>query len=213
MKCFEAGFVSGNNSDMDLIKISELLDSVKKQNIDNLLWSKSGYKPTASFTMAYTENSILLKFHVIEKYFSAVYRQINDPVFKDSCVELFIAFDNQGYYNLEFNSIGTALAGYGATKYDRPLIGKHLIQHIEFYPLINTINNNGLTEWQLTLKIPFEVFERHDIKSLANRECKVNFYKCGDELPEPHFLSWNKIVNPQPDFHLPRYFGTVKFRS
>jgi hypothetical protein len=42
-------------------------------------------------------------------------------------------------------------------------------------------------------------------------EIKANFYKCGDELQTPHFLSWNPIEIDQPDFHRPDFFGTLEF--
>ncbi len=40
---------------------------------------------------------------------------------------------------------------------------------------------------------------------------KANFYKCGDELQTPHFLSWNPIEIEKPDFHRPDFFGTLRF--
>jgi hypothetical protein len=46
---------------------------------------------------------------------------------------------------------------------------------------------------------------------LKGKTCRANFYKCGDDLPEPHFLSWNNIIADKPDFHLPQYFGTLTF--
>jgi hypothetical protein len=214
MKQFQASFISEDISGKDLGRASELLGLEKKQHIDNLLWSSNGYMPKASFFMAYTASSILLKYIVKEKYIKAVYREINDPVYKDSCVEAFIAFDNESsYYNLEFNCLGTALAGYGSGKNDRTHIKKQLVEKITSHRLIKTPGNalNTLIEWELTLKIPFTVFEHHQITSLKNQVCSVNFYKCGDELPEPHFLSWNNIIYPYPNFHLPEFFGKVKF--
>lgn len=40
---------------------------------------------------------------------------------------------------------------------------------------------------------------------------KANFYKCGDELQTPHFLSWNPINIEKPDFHRPDFFGSLEF--
>ena len=47
--------------------------------------------------------------------------------------------------------------------------------------------------------------------TLDGKEIKANFYKCGDELQTPHFLSWNPIQIEQPDFHRPDFFGTLEF--
>jgi hypothetical protein len=216
MKQFKASLISGDILSNDLSRVSILLDHEEKQHVDNLLWSDNDYMPEVSFSMAYTTSSILLKYTVKEQHIKAVYRQINDPVYKDSCVEFFIAFNGEkNYYNLEFNCLGTALVGYGPGKEGRIAIDKQLIKKIKSHHLIKTsgTESNGAIEWELTLNIPFTVFSHHHITALNNQECAVNFYKCGDDLPKPHFLSWNNITHPQPNFHLPQFFGKVKFAS
>jgi hypothetical protein len=214
MKQFSAQYNSVNVANEGLQTVSQLLDMQEKQQIDNLLWSDSGYKPRVSFAMTYTDSSILLKYYVHEKYTKADYREINDPVYKDSCVELFIAFNNEiNYYNLEFNSLGTALVGYGTGKNDRASIENTLIKEIKSQSAAKVAGDeaDGLNQWELTLIIPFTLFQHHHIASLAKQQCSVNLYKCGDDLPEPHFLSWNNIDYPEPDFHLPQFFGKVQF--
>ena len=47
--------------------------------------------------------------------------------------------------------------------------------------------------------------------SLDGQTIKANFYKCGDELQTPHFLSWNPINIEKPDFHRPDFFGSLEF--
>lgn len=39
---------------------------------------------------------------------------------------------------------------------------------------------------------------------------KANFYKCGDGLTVPHYLSWSPIVTEKPDFHRPEFFNQIK---
>ena len=34
---------------------------------------------------------------------------------------------------------------------------------------------------------------------------RMNLYKCGDDLSHPHFLSWQPIEAPKPNFHLPAF--------
>ena len=43
------------------------------------------------------------------------------------------------------------------------------------------------------------------------KEIRANFYKCGDELDKPHYLSWNPINLEKPNFHCPEFFGTLFF--
>jgi hypothetical protein len=67
------------------------------------------------------------------------------------------------------------------------------------------------TTWEVALIIPYAAFFKHQIQSLDGKEIKANFYKCGDELQTPHFLSWNPIKIEKPDFHRPDFFGTLEF--
>jgi hypothetical protein len=70
---------------------------------------------------------------------------------------------------------------------------------------------SGEFSWTLTLAIPLTVFIHHDIKELKGRIFRANFYKCGDKLTVPHYLSWNPVGAEKPDFHRPEYFGLLKF--
>jgi len=65
--------------------------------------------------------------------------------------------------------------------------------------------------WQLTLVIPAEVFSEHQLTDFTGEQVKVNFFECGDELPDPHYLSWSNINYPEPNFHFPEFFGEIKF--
>ena len=213
MKNLHIAFISNHEFNNDMAVVSSLLNNSTRQSVDNLLWSDNGYKPLVSFSMAYTEDNILLKYFVTEKYVKADYHQINDPVYKDSCVEFFIAFgDEENYYNLEFNPVGTALIGYGSDNNDRKLLSEIIISQIKSqYSISVSPDDKGNTEWELTLSIPFALFIHNAISSLVGQHCKANFFKCGDDLPVPHYLSWNPINHPQPNFHLPQFFGTIMF--
>ena len=39
----------------------------------------------------------------------------------------------------------------------------------------------------------------------------MNLYKCGDSLARPHYLSWQPVATPHPDFHRPEFFKPVLF--
>ena len=158
--------------------------------------------------------AFFLKFYVVENEVKASYYKPDDPVYKDSCVEFFISFDgDEEYYNLEFNAIGTCKLNFGKNRNQRLRISDELIKTIRFLATIqnNTINNSQGIKWELTLMIPIAVFSKHIIKSLSQKKCSGNFYKCGDDLPVPHFLCWNNIQSAEPDFHLRKYFGEILF--
>jgi hypothetical protein len=64
----------------------------------------------------------------------------------------------------------------------------------------------------MALVIPFATFFKHQIETVDGKTIKGNFYKCGDKTSVPHFLSWNPIILPSPDFHRPDFFGEFSFR-
>jgi hypothetical protein len=197
-------------------EISSVMDRKQRHSISISPWPEYPYKPEVSFAIAHKDDCIFIKFYIQEKFIRALNRRSNDPVFQDSCVEFFIAFDEgDGYYNLEFNCIGTCLLGFGKGAKPRSLIPEEYIQSIKRQALIRCWNEGGAMQntWELTLAIPLKVFIYHSITSLKDRKCRVNFFKCGDELPEPHFLAWQRIESELPNFHLPEFFGTAQFAS
>mgnify|MGYP003574996868 CR=1 FL=1 len=208
--------ITHQSFDNNIKTASLLLDEAQRNLIDIAPWKEYPYKPDASFSILYTDDSILLKYFVKEKDINAVHTEINSSVHKDTCVEFFIAFDDdKEYYNLEFNCAGTCHAAYGEGRNGRQLLPVDVIQKISYLSTIKngTKKDDEDFEWELTLAIPFSVFQSHKIQSLHERKCRANFYKCGDDLPEPHFLCWNDIKAVSPDFHLPEFFGEAWFVS
>jgi hypothetical protein len=205
-------YVSGSYS---LDQISSKLDAIPKNPIDQTPWDNEA-DVTATFTIVYTESSIFLKFFVTEEHVSARYNQPNDAVYKDSCVEFFITLEGvTGYYNFEFNCKGNAHVGFGEHRENRELIPLPLLDQIQTAASFKTVHiaNKAMIKWELTIAIPFASFWHHDIKSLKDQIAKVNFYKCGDELPQPHYLCWSPIQSAEPDFHLPEFFADAIFES
>lgn len=191
--------------------ISNVLDAHERRPIRHAPWSAGAKQPQASFALAYGTDDIYLKYYVNEHTLKAEYSKFNDPVFEDSCVEFFIAFDDDAsYYNLEFNCMGTSRAQYGQHKTGRTFIPVNLLKTIRHQTLVkSTVVGN--IQWELTLCIPKTIFKFHPALSLEQSKAKVNLFKCGDGLPEPHFLCWNRIEAQQPEFHLSRFFKEITF--
>ncbi|MES2265168.1 MAG: carbohydrate-binding family 9-like protein [Bacteroidota bacterium] len=191
--------------------ISRVLDTHERRPIRHAPWSAGEKQPEASFALAYDNDEIYLKYYVNEHTLKAEYSRFNDPVFEDSCVEFFIAFDNDAsYYNLEFNCMGTSRAQYGQHKTGRTFIPVNLLKTIRHQTLVKS-NVVGNIQWELTLCIPKKIFKFHPALSFEQSKAKVNLFKCGDGLPQPHFLCWNKIEAQQPEFHLSRFFKEITF--
>ena len=72
-------------------------------------------------------------------------------------------------------------------------------------------SNRQLSDWTLYVEIPKNAIGFSQDEKLSQQTIGANFYKCGDETNEPHFISWNPIDLPKPDFHVPQFFGELTF--
>ncbi|MDF3077950.1 MAG: hypothetical protein K0S09_1839 [Sphingobacteriaceae bacterium] len=191
-------------------EISAMLDSLPRTPIAHAPWAEFPYVPEASFTTVWTNGFLIIKYYVKEEEATATYKNSNDPVYEDSCVEFFVSAEG-GYYNFEFNCEGVCLAGFGAGKTDRTPLPESSIRQIQVQSeIIHSLNGDDY--WELCVQIPFELFSA-DKPSLLREGFKANFYKCGDNLPTPHFLCWSNIDTPVPNFHVPEFFGQAYFQQ
>jgi hypothetical protein len=214
MKQLRISSLPNMDKQVEWIELSRHFDCQERHAIDIVPWPSDKYVPHVQFSIAYGTDCIFLKYYIHENDIKAIYLQPNDPVYRDSCVEFFVAFNGgPEYYNLEFNCLGTCLIGFGHERANRTLLSGTTIRKIKSQTVISTgteymgYNNS----WELTLIIPLEIFHFHKLTTLKGETCSANFYKCGDDLPRPHYLVWNNIHSKAPDFHRPEFFGELKF--
>jgi hypothetical protein len=199
-----------------LEEVSAMLDSFgTRLPVSTLNWKGYDYKPEVSVAIAYGDEEIYLKYYVKEDYFKAEMTETNQMVCEDSCVEFFVSPADDGiYYNLEFNGIGTCLAGSGTGRADSTRINPELVSKIRGLSSAGSTpvpERRGEFSWTLTAAIPAELFFRHKIGDLKGKTFRANFYKCGDKLSVPHYVTWNPVGTPEPDYHRPEYFGMLRF--
>lgn len=215
MKTVKAPFLAFESDFPNMEEVSESLDTLARNKIDQLNWKDFDHKPEVEFALAYTDREILLKYYVTEKYFKAEKTETNQNVFEDSCVELFISPEEDGiYYNLEFNGIGTCLMGSGTSRQDRTRTDPSTIKAIRRKASSGNrpvAEKKGRFSWTITIAIPFHVFFHHNIESLRGKTFRANLYKCGDKLMVPHYVTWNPVSTENPDFHRPEFFGSLIF--
>ena len=197
-------------------ELSKKLDALPSYPIDTVNWKEYSYAPSVSFSIAHDENCLYLRYRVEEKCTMARVMEDNGAVWTDSCVEFFISFDDTGYYNFEFNCIGTALLAFRKEKPLAEHAESSVLKTILRYSSLPRVNfeeekASDKNIWSLTVIIPRTAFFKHRFDSLNEVEAQANFYKCGDDLSMPHFLSWQPISATAPNFHLPEYFGKMKF--
>lgn len=206
-------FLKEAQSDTPVEELSALLDKEQKHVLAFAPWKTFPYRPRVGFAVAHGKDCLLLKYYVEEAFVSAVHSAINAPVYEDSCVEFFISFDQAGYYNFEFNCLGACLAAFGPARDSRGFLPEESIGRVRSQSVINRNDRAGGVQWTITLVIPLSVFVFHSLATLDGVKARSNFYKCGDALPEPHYLAWADIESPEPDFHLPQFFGNLIFQK
>jgi hypothetical protein len=181
----------------------------EKAMISNYKWTE-GYAPEAYAQLIYVEGrGFALRMTAVEKDPLAVYTKFDDPVYKDSCLEFFVNFNNgDKYMNFEMNSNGAFLAAVRTDRYN-----KTSIKMLAPLPKVKAFKEED--RWSV------EVFFSNDFIgktfgkfSFARGESfKGNFYKCGDDTAIPHFGMWSPVDNETPDFHRPEFFGTLTIEA
>ncbi|MCI0522324.1 MAG: hypothetical protein L0Y37_01590 [Bacteroidales bacterium] len=199
-----------------MAEISARLDEFGEGHaIDAVNWKEFSYKPDVRFNIAWGEHEIYIKYYVRESNVKAEKSKTNEMVCEDSCVEFFVSPADDGlYYNLEFNPIGTALMGSGHGRHDSARADAGIVDGIR---RLTSMGNEPFGErtgdmrWSITLAIPLKTFFHHETGNLKGKSFRANFYKCGDKLSNPHFVTWNPVGTERPDYHRPEHFGILKF--
>lgn len=176
-------------------------------------WKEYPYAPEVSFKVAHSDKALAIFFTVKENHVRGVNLEPNGPVWEDSCVEIFLAVPGEKeYYNFETNCIGTSLAAKRRTRTDADMFDQEAMDQIGTYASLphTVIDSEGEDQqWQLLKVIPFSLLGLDEMPD----ELKGNFYKCGDNCKNTHFLSWSSIDLPEPNFHCPEFFGTIILRN
>ena len=205
-------------ANVEACSLPKLFDEEKIdfQSVQCVNWAEYPYKPKVSFRIAHTKDSILLHFKVREESVRAKYGEDNGSVWTDSCVEFFSIPAGDGvYYNMECNCVGRLLIGAGAGRSNRQHASQEVLDKVQRWSSLGQKDFEeriGDCSWEVALVIPYSAFFMHNITSLDGKAIRANFYKCGDKLQTPHFLSWNPIDLEKPNFHCPEFFGMLRFK-
>lgn len=214
---------------LDVPKIS-IKDSLSFDNVSTILeknaplnkvnwleWKEFPYQPEVQFRIAHDDSLLFLKYYVKEEHILARRTDPNSAVHRDSCVEFFVdPIQNGNYYNFEFNCIGTTHLAYGPRRGERTFTPAELIENeIKTWSTLGKASfeeKSGMFEWEMVVVIPSSIFTYNKDLNFSKLVSNANFYKCGDDTTKRHYLSWNPVKTPNPDFHRPEYFGILNFQ-
>ncbi|MCM1066277.1 MAG: carbohydrate-binding family 9-like protein [Muribaculaceae bacterium] len=175
------------------------------------------YRPEVSLELRHTGSALHLRFTVDECSTAARETADGSAVWLDSCVEAFFDFGEPdgGYYNIEANCIGTVLACFRrGRELDVCPAPPELVAAIgrrSSLPHVPLAETELGAPWQLELAIPAATFFRSGISDFSGLRARANFYKCGDGLRNPHYMAWQAVHSPEPNFHRPQDFGEIGF--
>lgn len=185
-----------------------------KLRVENVNWPEAfPENPEVTVEISNNQSCLFLSYHVKGDQLRAVTTEDQGPVWEDSCVEFFCQVPGERHYcNFECNCIGAMVGSrrLGRAEDVKTFSADEMgrIERKCTYPREAFEEKDGLFEWTVDLQIPLDLIFRDQMPHFPQK-LKVNFYKCADKTKKPHFLSWQPIPLPKPDFHCPQFFGEI----
>ncbi len=196
-------------------KIKQLNEVGLCLDINQVNWSNDFPKLLpVTVHIAHDNQKLYLYYQVQGEELRTVNTKDFMSVWEDSCVEFFMQRKGEKVYrNFEFNAHGVLLASQRESRESAEELSEELMSSIDRFTTIQHVYKEGvqLSNWTLYAEIPKEALGFTANENLSTLAISANFYKCGDETNEPHFISWNPIDTPKPDFHVPQFFGDFIF--
>ncbi len=193
---------------------------VEAQRLEHYMGDKPKHFPNTYVKIAYDDEHIYVMFRVEDNYVRAVAQQHQDSVCTDSCVEFFFApVDDvaKGYFNLEMNCGGIMLLHFQTIpRQDQVPLAENAVNKIKVAHSMPKNVDPEITEpttWTVEYALPISILSDYleIIKPASGVAWKANFFKCGDDTSQPHWITWAHDDHPQPDFHRPQAFGKLAF--
>jgi hypothetical protein len=183
----------------------------------------SDHHPRTQARVLHDGRAIAVMFRVEDRYMLARNTEYQSPTHKDSCVEFFVRpRADRGYFNFEFNAIGTLLLWY-VEKPRGPdgVFGKYteVAKDVADAIAVSSSIHEAIADedpkprvWTISYRIPLALFERYTgaLGSLSGQTWRANFYKCADDSSHPHWGYWAD-VGERLDFHQPDRFAEIVF--
>lgn len=191
--------------------------AVPSAPIDSFHWEATiPYRPQSFAQLcAVTDVGFLARLWSFEENPRITCQKRNDPVWCDSCLELFLCpvEGNGTYLNFEMNPAGVYLAQIGPQREGRVFLDTLTALEPTVEPF--RITTHGKTGWGVNLCIPQALIaEAFGIPySVKPATLRGNFYKCGDKTPTPHYGAHFPVDDAGLGFHNPACFGTITLQK
>lgn len=212
MRSIKVPFI-GNLENMSYDELDMAMETgAAKSYVDTVCWPEGWpYAPDTAFSVARSRTHLAILYHVRGLDLRAIALEDNGRVWEDSCCEFFIADPHDGtYYNFEMNCIGTLLGAKRKSREDCMHFPAEKLEQVTRHSTLARKQRDldgKIFGWSIAMCIPFSLIGLDPDNLPAS--VRANFYKCADKSAHPHFLSWNKVEVPSPDFHRPEFFGEL----
>lgn len=188
--------------------------------IEYYMGEEPDHQPKVQAKLAYDHDFIYVIWRVEDQYVLARRTRNEQDVWRDSCVEFFFTpnrdAEDRSFFNLETNC--------GGMKLFNAHVAGDKVETFTAADFASIVTASSLktpidpeialpTTWTLEYKIPVTLAEKFakTERPKPGAVWRANFYKCADESSHPHWLTWSPVTHAQPQFHLPEYFGILKF--
>lgn len=181
--------------------------------INSFHWEKEGYSRPESYAalFAVENEGLYALLWSFEDNMRCVCTQRDDPVYTDSCLELFLmpVEGDERYINFEVNPKGVYLSQIGKERENRRFIK----EFTDLEPLITPmeIEENGKKAWGYEIILSENFISDLFKTKYKVHPCKIkgNFYKCADKSVTPHFGAHFPVTTAALGFHNPDCFGKI----
>lgn len=200
------------------------IESCERAEIKEAQWSCK-IQPKAWAFMGYLEDKgLYVRLACGETDPQRIHVYHKSPVWKDSALELFLAFplsedgaegkltNESLYLNFEVNANAAMYAKYGFGKQNRQFIPDRVYQECRCGAVI------GRDGWRVDFLIPEWYIGELTGKTLKSwlsadegSQMYCNFYKISESPEIEHYLSYSRIDSETPNFHRPVYFAKASF--
>lgn len=188
--------------------------SVVKMN--NVMGAYPAFFPEAMARIGYNDSGLMVIFKVRDRFVKSVEKEFNGPVYRDACVEFFFSPGKatfSSYFDLEVNCGGTPLMWYVPAIKGLPDADMREIRIAHSLPAVVLPEITDTVTWTVECFIPFSVLQKYRAfrKPARGDVWRGNLFKTAGNTSNPHYLTWSRVVSDNPNFHLPRFFGILKF--
>ena len=195
-----------------LIRITGAVDWDKLPRIEIDAPIKESDSPATAYAqICATEDALLLHLSATEPEIRAEGTSPLAEVCEDSCLEFFFRplEEEMRYFNMEWNPNCTLFLGFGSCIEDILRIVPEEEQKQQLFAPKVVRREDG---WEIFFRVPYSFVRGFmpEFKVEPGKALYCNFYKCGDKLQQPHYLTWNPIMRQgRSRFHTPAEFGKL----